>query len=482
MLAIVALLPAYSLLLAQNEKEFFEKIEKDFQLFKQDQANAFKAFREQTNREFSAFLRCDWEAFSAERPQQRLSRPKPPQPYEAGPTKEKPQELKADRMPPAAAEPKKDPTKLSDIRPVIPQKETEGKITLSFYGQKYGISPLFDRRPTLGNLTEERIAELWDEYSALPYGNVLNECAGIRKDLRLNDWGYFKLCGEAARCLSNGEEGNETVFLHAFLLCQSGYDARIARTEKELLLLLPSPTMIYGHSFLTIDGEKYFILNKTEAPATIYTYRKNLSLASNTLDMHLIFAPRMAGSVEQSNKQLKHTGERFEVPVNRSLMEFYREYPQCEYSIYMKAPVDTLTSNALLPVLQRLIEGKPETEAARLLLDFVQTSFDYRTDQQQFGDEKPFFVEEMFLYPFCDCEDRSLFFAYLIKSLLDLEVVLLDYPDHIATAVRFSEAVEGDFIRVEGEKYVVCDPTYIHASIGEAMPRYKNISARILTY
>ena len=70
-----------------------------------------------------------------------------------------------------------------------------------------------------------------------------------------------------------------------------------------------------------------------------------------------------------------------------------------------------------------------------------------------------------------------------MRELLKLDVVLLDYPNHIAAAVCFSdESVSGDYVRVDNRKYVVCDPTYINALAGEAMPQCKTASAQIIKY
>jgi hypothetical protein len=64
--------------------------------------------------------------------------------------------------------------------------------------------------------------------------------------------------------------------------------------------------------------------------------------------------------------------------------------------------------------------------------------------------------------------------------LVGLDVVLLDYPSHIATAVLFNEDVMGDYLAVNGRKYIICDPTYIGASIGKSMPDMQNLKANIL--
>lgn len=65
--------------------------------------------------------------------------------------------------------------------------------------------------------------------------------------------------------------------------------------------------------------------------------------------------------------------------------------------------------------------------------------------------------------------------------MLGLDVVLLDYPKHIATAVCFPEGnVQGDYYEVDGKRYVVCDPTYIGASIGMTQPDYRTTKAKII--
>ena len=71
-------------------------------------------------------------------------------------------------------------------------------------------------------------------------------------------------------------------------------------------------------------------------------------------------------------------------------------------------------------------------------------------------------------------------FSILVRDLLGLDVVLLHYPGHLATAVDLGNSVKGDYVSVRGKRFVVCDPTYIGASIGESMPEFKNSKARII--
>src|SRR3972149_2063363 len=130
--------------------------------------------------------------------------------------------------------------------------------------------------------------------------------------------------------------------------------------------------------------------------------------------------------------------------------------------------------------LKPILQGKTEWEAVNILLRFVQTAFEYKTDDDQFGREKPLFVDEVLFYPASDCEDRSVLFAYLVQTLLGLDVVGLDYPAHIATAVRFTSEVAGDQVMYEGKKFVICDPTYIGADVGMCMEQFKGVVPKVI--
>ena len=54
------------------------------------------------------------------------------------------------------------------------------------------------------------------------------------------------------------------------------------------------------------------------------------------------------------------------------------------------------------------------------------------------------------------------------------------YPGHLASAVCFNQQVTGDYILLNGSKFVVCDPTYIGAPVGLTMPNMDNKSANVI--
>jgi hypothetical protein len=68
----------------------------------------------------------------------------------------------------------------------------------------------------------------------------------------------------------------------------------------------------------------------------------------------------------------------------------------------------------------------------------------------------------------------------LVRELLGLEVIGLDYPGHIATAVKFNNEVPGNYVVVGGRNYVICDPTYLNAGVGLGMPRFKGVDPTVI--
>jgi hypothetical protein len=161
-------------------------------------------------------------------------------------------------------------------------------------------------------------------------------------------------------------------------------------------------------------------------------------------------------------------------------VQFYKTFPQADYKVYFSKYNSPLLTNTILVQLSKLVQNKTEIEAVNMLLRFTQTAFNYKTDQKQFHYEKVMFPEETLYYPYSDCEDRSIMFAYLVKNILGLDVVGLKFADHLATAVAFHSKVSGDSFVFNNKRYTIADPTYINANVGMTMPQYKNKSFKII--
>ena len=371
------------------------------------------------------------------------------------------------------------------VKPSAPTGElftaSADKQMVNFCGQKVYVDKSLKGVCSIGNMRENAIADAYEAMCKVDYKALVDDCRKVKKELNLNDWGIFLFVREASKTLCTDE--NAAVVMQQFLLNELGYKSKMARRadRNQMLLFVAADCQVYGHPYFTKDGLNYYNLTSNES-CQFYMCQEDSPKAKSKLNMQVNHAPALNAGMVNSVHKNRSGSVAVSVDVPKSLMEFYGSMPQCDYSVYVNAEVNPSVASKVLSTLAPLVNGKSEAEAANLLINFVQTGFQYATDQEQFGYEKPFFVEELFYYPYCDCEDRSVLYSYLVRNLLKLDVVLLDYPNHIATAVCFNENVSGDFVTVGGKKYVVCDPTYIGASIGKAMPQFKNVAAKVLKY
>jgi len=171
----------------------------------------------------------------------------------------------------------------------------------------------------------------------------------------------------------------------------------------------------------------------------------------------------------------------FRVPIDRRVIEFLGTYPIADLQLYFLAATSEGTRSALVRELRAATSGMNEEDALNLLLRFVQTAFAYSTDREQFGREKYMFVDETLSYPYSDCEDRAVLYAWLVREVVGGEAIGLAYPGHVATAVRLHDIKAGAAtVDFDGKQYVVADPTYIGADVGMAMPAYVHVRPEVV--
>ena len=421
------------------------------------------------------------------KPQPVAPKAEPTTPAKPQATPDKPQPVAPKAEPTTPAKPQATPVKPQPkpkAKPAVQsslQKEFYPSVAINYCNTKLYIDASMKG---VINITSSQECAVADGYEALCRSNykpLIANCQQAQKDFRLNDWGVFLFVKTAAEALCNDE--NSCIVMQQFLLNELGYRAKMARRgdRNQLLLFVATDCMVYGHPYFTKEGLNYYNINGTEA-CTFYMCNQDSKKAKTPVAMRLNNVPALNSGVVSRQRTNKAGNVSVSVNVPKSLIDFYASMPQCDYGVYAKAPVAGSLAQEVLGTLRPLVQGKSEVDAANLLLNFVQTGFKYATDEEQFGFEKPFFVEELFYYPACDCEDRSVLFGWLVRELLGLDVVYLDYPNHIATAVQFKGDVKGDFLTVDGKRYTVCDPTYIGASIGMTMPNLRSAGVSILRY
>ncbi len=364
--------------------------------------------------------------------------------------------------------------------PVVPAQPT---FAFTFYGQKCHMLLESHHRFTLSAINENSVADCWQRLSSDAYLPIIAQCLAYRDKLRLCDWGYVRFVEQMTTAFFSSNRLNEARLMQMYILTQSGYKVRIARVGEKLVLLLPSKYTIYQYPYLDIGGVHYYIVDASLGHTSLYVFNREFPKEQD-FSLHIPAQPVLPmNATGPCRLQSKHDKELFaEVSVNKNLIAFYNDYPlSSHWDIYANASLSQQVKEQLYPVLHKFISDKNAPTAANILLHFVQTAFEYATDDKQFGTERPLFADETLFYPYSDCEDRAVLYSILVRELLGLDVVLLHYPGHLATAVCFdTDDIYGDYLRIDGKRYIVCDPTYINADIGQAMPQYKQTAADVI--
>lgn len=475
-LSLVILLPL-SVSAQGNYRDEYEK-------FKKQAETTYGNFREQCNQQYAEFLKQAWTLYKIgpvlEKPKEEevppvvIEEDKPTPPVEDN-------ELPFDEVVPApVVEPQPQP-----IEPVIPTPVVEENwCEFEFFGTPMKVRAEEKDKFHLKSIQNDDVAKAWKKLSGKEYDNMLADCLQIRSDYHLGDWAYLLMLLHFSDAFLGSI--NEDILLTAYLFCQSGYKMRLATNGKELCLLYGTRHQIYGLAAYKIDGYYYYQLNGEEKELQIanFTFPKEQALSLAIPEL-----PRLKrNDSETRDLHSKRYSVSATCKVNKNLIEFYDFYPTSQlddnhmtrWALYANTPIDQLVKDQLYSSIGEAIKGKTTAEAADILLDFVQTAFVYEYDDKVWGTDRAFFGEESLYYPYCDCEDRSILYSHLVRDLLGLNVILVYYPGHLATAVKFPEPVTGDYITLNGDKYLVCDPTYIGASIGETMPGMENKNAKVI--
>ena len=506
---------------AQSFEEYKRQQQAKFSTYAQKKAEEYRAYRDRVNAEYADYMRRAWTQEEAQPAKPLPKRPEPPRPvvrdpmdipkFDAIPFGEV-RDLNLTQLPkpepvipidqleqlvitapdnPNASDngnPKEGAKPETDHEATPePTSPEEGKdnakqegMAFKWCGQTWRV-PLEKRhRFRLKSANEADVADVWRQLSGAKYAGVVAACLRARNDHHLPDWGYLRFLETMADAFLPGQK-NEARLLTMFVLVQSGYQVRIARADGRLFLLVPSSGEIYGYSFLLLGGKKFYVMEQGMGTRSFHVFERNFP-KEQPFVWHISQQPLLSGEVGMRILQGKqHPETRVMVEVNHGLIELYEHYPKCnDWNLYALSSLSDRAKEGLYPTLRAAMNGRTNVEAVDVLLDFVQTAFEYKTDAEQFGTERPLFGDETLFYPYSDCEDRAILFSILVRELLGLDIVLLNYPDHLATAVCLSDDVAGDYFELSGKHYVVCDPTYIGAHVGESIPEYKNTRATIL--
>ena len=489
-------LPAILILFCFTAIVAFAQTLDEFEQWKKQEQEKFQKFKDERDKAFTEFLKKQWREMQLMQGLVPDEKPKPvkapvyksPPDTPETPTPDDSKIIKKIPIPKPIPEPTPDIKPVPDEKPIPDTRRKGTTLNCTFFDTSLTIH--YDeglKAPLSGKISKETISEFWEALSLANYDDFITQAQYYKEQMKLNDWGYSLLLYKIGERIYQGNRNQSHLFVW-FMLSKSDYMAKVGYNQNQVYLLLPSKNTLYGTSYFTYGNDKnrYYVvsLDSKSKPelGTVHTYDGTYPGADRLIDLTLDSSPNIGNTLANKTLKFNYKGKDYDLSVkfDKSAVDFFEDYPHTNFEVYFDAPLSTEASLSLLTELKPIIEGKSEVEAVNILLRFVQTAFAYKIDSEQFGREKVLFPEESLFYQYSDCEDRSVLFAYLVRKLIGLEVIGLDFPGHIATAVKFNTDVNGDYVMHQNRKYIICDPTYTNATIGMCMPQFKNANLSVI--
>lgn len=449
-------------------------VAQSFEDFKRTQNNSFAKYRDEKDVAFNNYLKSQWQEYTAKESKPLYERQKP---KSVTPTLQKKIKSVGPRVNvklPTIA-PRPSPKPLENV-PVVVVKQNAKDVNLLFFGQNIGLNideKFKDAKFYPQNQTG--IANFFDVMASSDYEATIRDIKTISKNLALNDWGVYLLVNSVSESLFLNHDDRK--LFSWFIFNKLGFEVKAGLGGKHIVLMHYSEKIIYSTPTYSFNKKKFYVISnyaKGSSSDKVYTYSQSYPDANKALDLELNTLPNFEKNTQSKTVSFEQFGVEYKASYryDRNLIDFMATYPQADYETYFNSPMSKETYQDVAKDLKRYIDAKKASVAINFVLNFVQKAFKYERDQAQFGREKVMFANETLFYNKSDCEDRAILFSYLVKELFGVGVIGVKYKDHMATALYIPLA--GDSVKAGQRKFVIADPTYINANIGQSMPQYKS--------
>lgn len=449
-----------------------QRMQQEYENFRKKNQEKYNNFRDSVFQDYENFRKAVWTEFETFRTDGTFTKPKPkvlpPINPDELPIKPVPVAPTLPKIPkyPKITLPEDDFSKRISSKVKFKlheiQAQTSRKMTVNFYGATFNF--YYTPTPfTLPNLSHQSIANVVKQ---LGNNTATNEIAQYQwatyaQLMQLNDYGFFQLIKKTASLLY--QDKNKMTLYTWYMLTKAGFDAKIGCSEKwGIVLLLPSSVKLSFRNLLYINEKNYYIFDFNTSPperyGNLYTYKDNPFKAVYQLDFLVSKVPK----ITEKRKTQHFNFRKMQLASNLSYIDFLSELPTLDYFAYYNMPMSKIATLYLDQQFLPLLKGKTTLEKVTLLLHFVQTSFPYQYDKEQFQQiERPQAPEEMLFYSKGDCEDHAALFAYLVLRYTDCEVLGILYKGHATTAVKFhnSKNEKGWHLPIPYSDYILCEPT-----------------------
>ena len=365
-------------------------------------------------------------------------------------------------------------------------------ISFDFYGDSISL-PVNNTRFVnfTAPLSTEAIQVFYDSISACGYQPLVNALIAYKKQYRMDDWLYYQLIRKTAQQISPKADNYYRYTLYKwFMLSSSGYDARLAIGDAELLFYVLSKDSIYDIPMYVSDGKQYVCLNYHDygyidfTRDTMHEVKTFIPGAESAFSYKITQMPdfRQAAYLQKELQFNYHKKKyAFDILLNPQVQTIFANYPVVGFGEYFNIPLSKETYQTLIPELKKTVHKMNQQKGIDFLMRFTRFAFLYEDDKENFGKEKHLSPEETLLYEHSDCDDRSGLFFYLVKEIYNLPMIVLLYPTHVTIAVKFDKPVGKPFL-YNGDVYAICDPTLQaqELNIGYLPAKYQQADCKVV--
>lgn len=349
----------------------------------------------------------------------------------------------------------------------------DGKYKIDFFSMKISFDIPDDiKEAKFYPQSQNGIENFFSIASSSDYNFLIMDIKKVSKDLNLNDWGLYLLVTKLSDAIFL-ERDNSNLFTW-FVFNQLGYDVKASVIKRHVALLFASKQIVYDLPNYTINGIDYYVIDKSAEVGSAYTYDINYPNANNSFDFSLKELPFLPQDIKEKDLRfvLDDNEHIIKYRYNQNIIDFMATYPNVQSDVFFEAPLDNIAELTLSKSFKELLDTKRSSSGINFILYFVQKAFKYQSDEEQFGRQKSMFAEETLYYKNSDSEDRVALFITLVKKLFGFNAIGVRYKDHTSSALYIPLA--GDSVDVGKRRYVLADPTYENANLGEAVPKYKD--------
>ena len=243
---------------------------------------------------------------------------------------------------------------------VVPPLQDDA-VDFSFYGLTLNVAKL--NPVEVKSVFNSDVSAAWNKYKKRDVAPVLTTLGSLSSSLGLNDWFVFQLVRQYVDALLKSATPMDRMVLDHYLLMEMGYDVRLARTERQLVLLVPFKQEVYEHDFVKIEGKDYYLYfddldaNRDEQ-SVLYPCDPSKKDLGKGQALSLLFDGEPLKLRSGSDKCCEYDDGniRLSCMVNKGVMEMLRDYPMMDLRCYVTSVVMPQFQHSILEQMKPQLE------------------------------------------------------------------------------------------------------------------------------